>query len=49
MPCAFVVDEEVDFSFAELAGTGRKACAGVGLAGSSGGAFMLDLGIEAIG
>lgn len=41
--------EEAAFSFADEAGTGSQACAGEGLAGSRGGAFMLDLGMEEIG
>ena len=38
-----------DFSFADEDGTGRKACAGVGFAGSRGGAFRLFLGTDAAG
>ena len=40
---------EFDLSFADVDGTGSHWCAGVGFAGSSGGAFMLLLGIEATG
>jgi len=49
MPCAFVEDEPAALSLAEEAGIGRKACAGEGLAGSKGGAFMLDFGMDAMG
>lgn len=42
-------EDEADLSLAEIAGTGKKAWAGEGFAGSRGGAFMLDLGIEDIG
>ena len=38
-----------DLSFAEEDGTGRKACAGDGLAGSRGGAFKLFFGTEDAG
>lgn len=40
---------EVDFSFADDDGTGSQACAGVGFAGSRGGAFRLFFGTEAAG
>ena len=39
----------VAFSLDEEAGIGRYACAGVGLAGSSGGAFRLFFGIDETG
>lgn len=38
-----------DFSLAEVDGTGSQLWAGVGLAGSSGGALRLFLGTEATG
>jgi hypothetical protein len=47
VPLSEVVEE--DFILAEEAGTGSQACAGVGLAGSSGGAFKLLFGMEEIG
>jgi len=47
VPVLDVVAE--DFSFAELEGTGSQLCAGVGFAGSRGGAFRLFLGTEATG
>lgn len=39
----------VVLSLAELEGTGRKLCAGVGFAVSSGGALRMDLGMEETG
>ena len=44
-----MVETDDDLSLADDAGIGRKACAGEGLAGSSGGAFILDFGMDAIG
>jgi hypothetical protein len=35
--------------FAEVEGTGRKLCAGVGFAVSRGGALRIDLGMEDTG
>lgn len=49
IPWAFTDVVDAAFSFADDVGTGRYACAGEGLAGSRGGAFMLDFGIDAIG
>lgn len=49
MPWGLVLEHEAALSFAEAGGWSRKACAGDGFAGSRGGAFILDLGIEAIG
>lgn len=40
---------EADFSLAEDAGMGSHWCAGVGLDGSRGGAFMMLFGIDATG
>ena len=40
---------DADLSLAEDAGTGNHWCAGVGLEGSSGGAFIMLLGIDATG
>jgi hypothetical protein len=49
MPWALTEEADANLSFADDAGMGRKVWAGEGLAGSSGGAFMVDLGIDAIG
>jgi len=49
IPWAFTGVLEAAFNFAEDAGTGRKTWAGVGFAGSRGGAFILDFGIDAMG
>jgi len=40
---------DADFSFADDEGTGSQLWAGVGLEGSSGGAFILLFGIDATG
>jgi hypothetical protein len=47
MPVSDVAEE--DFNFAEDEGTGSHAWAGVGLAGSRGGAFRLLFGIDETG
>lgn len=47
VPVAEVFDDV--FSLAEEAGTGSHWCAGVGLVVSSGGAFIILLGIDATG
>lgn len=47
VPVLDVVPE--DFSLAEVEGTGSQLCAGVGFAGSSGGAFKLFFGTDATG
>ena len=47
VPLSDVVEE--DFNFAEEEGTGSQPWAGVGFAGSRGGAFRLLFGIEDTG
>jgi hypothetical protein len=49
MPWALIVVVEAALSLAEDAGIGSQAWAGEGLAGSRGGAFITDFGMEAIG
>ena len=49
MPWALTVEVDADLSLADDAGIGRKAWAGEGLAGSRGGAFKVDFGIDATG
>ena len=49
IPCGFAVGTDPALSLADVAGTGRNACAGEGLAGSRGGVFILDFGIDEVG
>lgn len=49
MPLGACLESLADFSFAVLEGMGRKLWAGVGFAGSRGGALRLFFGNEEIG